>query len=260
VLAPRKVPLVEAELAALVEAGRPLLARADLPRVGVDGYGLVMERKQRIPTELPGITSLRDFGGCYLVHGRYLLGPTRDRGLGFASMIDGNITDEFRAAVDALRPVCPGTTFEIVEGDFRDPDLYQRLPATDAALLYEVLLHQENYVEVVHRVCQVTDRYVCVAQPNLREELFTLPASAALLQFYDEPLKDLLREGTFWPAEPPVDRFTTSHWMWGLTTSHLVEVFRGFGWRLAAGEIVENVCGRWWEYPLLVFERSRDAR
>ena len=236
----------------IAAAGGP---RPTLPRLAVDGYGEVMRRKEALPAGLPGLTSLRDFGGCYLVHGRYLLHATRERRLPFASMVDVNVLPEFLAAAERVKAERPGTTIEAVRGDFRDPSLYPSLPPTDAALLYEVLLHQENYVEVMRNVTSRTTRFVCIAQPCLREEFFALPASATLLQFWDEPLKDLLRSQSFWPKEGRTERFTTAHWMWGQTTSHLIAVMEGLGWELSEGSVVDNVCGPCWEYPLLVFAR-----
>lgn len=242
--------------ASLVEqigaAGRPRLA---LPRIAVAGYGDVMKLKEALPAALPDIASLRDFGGCYLVHGRYLLHAVRARGLGFASMVDVNPLPEFFAAADRLRAEQPGTRIETLRADFRDPVTFSNLVSTDASLLYEVLLHQENYVEVMRNVCACTTRFVCVAQPCLRETLFPLPASVTLLQFHDDRLKELLRTQSFWPAEPRTERFTTAHWMWGQTTSHLVDVMYGLGWTLAEGTVVDNVCGPCWEYPILAFAR-----
>jgi hypothetical protein len=39
----------------------------------VVGYGSVMQLKQDLVSNLSGVSSLRDFGGCFLVEGRYLL-------------------------------------------------------------------------------------------------------------------------------------------------------------------------------------------
>jgi hypothetical protein len=233
-------------------AGR---ARTSLPRTTINGYGEAMALKEEMAASLPGITSLRDFGGCYLVYGRYLLNPVRRLKLRFSSMIDVNPLPEYLAAVDQARLETPDTEFETVRADFRDPSLFARLRVTDAALLYEVLLHQENYVEVMRNVCERTAKFICIAQPCLRETFFTLPAGAVMLQFYDEPLKDLLRAQSFWPKEPRVERFTPAHWMWGQTISHLVAVMQGFGWDLRSGRVIENVCGPNWEYPLMVFGR-----
>lgn len=242
-------------LGEMIEAASRRRIKPDLSRVEVVGYGEVMARKEQLPAELPGIDSLRDFGGCYLVHGRYLLHATRVRRLTYACMVDANMLPEFVAAAEIVKAGQPDTEFEFVQADFRDPDLYSKLKETDAALLYEVILHQENYMEVLRNVCSKTRRFICIAQPCLREEFFPFPAGAVMLQFWDENIKDLLRQGSFWPKEPRMDRFTTAHWMWGQTTSHLIAVMQGFGWDLHQGEIIDNVCGIAWEYPMLVFER-----
>ena len=238
---------------ALKIAGR---RRMELPRRRVSGYGDVMTMKEDLTASLPDMRSLRDFGGCYLVHGRYLLQPARRRRLEYASMVDVNVLQPFIDAARALMAEQPETRVEWVSGDFRDHATYAGLPATDAALLYEVLLHQEDYVEVMRNVCARTRHHVCIAQPCLMEEFFVLPASATLLQFHDEPVKALLRTDSFWPEEPRVERFTTAHWMWGHTTSHIVDVMKGLGWTLSDGTVVDDLCGPCWEYPLLVFTRG----
>jgi hypothetical protein len=237
---------------AIIAAGK---TRSQLERISVNGYAEVKQRKEELAASLPGITSLRDFGGCYLVHGRYLLHATLANKLAFASMVDINPTPDFLAAVEAARQSAPGTEFETVHGDFREPTLFSNLRETDASLLYEVILHQDNYVEVMKNVCAKTRKFVCIAQPCIREDLFDLPAAAVMLQFYDETLKDLLRNGSFWPKEPPTKFFTTAHWMWGQTTSHLIAILHGFGWDLSTGYVVDNVCGPCWEYPMLVFAK-----
>jgi hypothetical protein len=229
--------------------------RSRLERIFLNGYGEVMQKKEDLPAQLPGITSLRDYGGCYLVHGRYLLHATVTCRLAYASMVDVNPLPEFAAAIERVRAQLPQTEFETVGGDFREPALFQGLRETDASLLYEVILHQENYVEVIRNVCAKTRKFICFAQPCLAEEFFTLPASAVLLQFHSEALKDVLRTNSFWPKEPPVERFNSAHWMWGHTVSHILDVFKGLGWMLRHGVLIGGVCGPCWDYPLLVFER-----
>jgi len=80
--------------------------------------------------------------------------------------------------------------------NFRYPAAYVGLEPVDASILFEVLLHQENYSEVVRNVTNTSTKFVCVAQPCLREEWFPLPASSTLLQFWDEELKDEIRRGS----------------------------------------------------------------
>jgi hypothetical protein len=91
-------------------------------------------------------------------------------------MVDLNLSPEFVAAAEQTLADLPDTRIETVRGNVQETSLYEGLATTDAALLYEVLLHQEHCVEVMREVCARTARCVCIAQPRLREELFPLPS------------------------------------------------------------------------------------
>jgi hypothetical protein len=221
-------------------------------KITAEGYGAVMALKDEL-ARIEGSESIRDFGGIYLVHGRYLLRgadlPTTKK----ISMVDVSPRDEYLTAVQEWLTAHPGVVHEFVQGDFRNSDVYTDLAPVDVSLLYEVLLHQENYVEVIRNVTTRSRMAVCVAQPVLRERLFSLPSSATLVQFLDEDLKNELRNGSFWPEEPRVDRFSPNFWMWGHTPSHLIDVFAGFGWTAIDPVLVTNVCGDYWDYLLVRF-------
>lgn len=230
-----------------------------LPIVKAD-YKEVMRLKEDMVTRVATVaTSWRDYGGCYIVNGRYLTAavnaglnsPTKTT---FASMVDISPTEGFHEAMKAWPDYVER---ELVVGDFRDRSTYEHMrQPVDASILYEVLLHQENYVEVIRHVIARTKRYVLISQPCLLESEFKLPAAAVLLQFYDEKTKDMLREGSFWPKEPPTQEYNPGFWMWGHTTSHLIAVMHGFGWKLLDGRIVQGCCGKHWECPVLCFERK----
>ena len=230
--------------------------RSPLKRIHSREYKDVMRRKEHACSSLADIQSLRDYGGCYLVNGLYLFQTVRKRNIKFASMIDVTITDEYTEEVKHLKREFPEIEFETICGDFRNNSLFTNLRKTDAAFLYEVILHQENYVEVIKNVCEKTSKFICIAQPCLLEDFFILPGGAVMLQFFDEELKDLLRAGSFWPKEPKVENFSAAYWMWGQTTSHLISIMSGFGWKLYDGYIIDNVCGECWEYPILIFSKK----
>lgn len=227
--------------------------RRTLPHRTVSGLDDVFQAKEDIVSGLLGVTSLRDFGGCWIVEGRYLLEPARALDATFVSMVEHGDTTVYEQRAAEAATQLQDAEFETVNGDFRNPDLFTSLCSVEASILYEVLLHQENYVEVIRNVTNTTSRYVCVAQPCLRESFFALPSSSTLLQFWDEALKDELREGSFWTEEQPMTKFHSSAWMWGHSTSHLIDVFAGFEWVLEHGEVIDGACGLHWEYPLLVF-------
>ncbi|MBT5277255.1 hypothetical protein [Ilumatobacter sp.] len=159
-------------------------------------YGSVMQLKQDLVANLPDVSSLRDFGGCYIVEGRYLLEPAKALGASFVSMVDHGDMSAYQARADDAAMHLPDARFEAVNADFRYPAAYVGLEPVDASILFEVLLHQENYSEVVRNVTNTSTKFVCVAQPCLREEWFPLPASSTLLQFWDEELKDEIRRGS----------------------------------------------------------------
>ena len=223
-----------------------------LPRPVVD-YSNAMDLKQDLVSNLADVSSLRDFGGCYIVEGRYLLKPAKAIGASFVSMVDHGDMSAYKARADEAAIHLPDTRFETVNADFRHAATFSGLEPVDASILFEVLLHQENYSEVVRNVTSTSNKFVCVAQPCLREEWFPLPSSSTLLQFWDEELKDEIRRDSFWPKEERTTTFTSASWMWGHTTSHLIDLFGGYGWSLEHGEVIPNVCGAHWEYPLLVF-------
>lgn len=217
------------------------------------GAGNHLDLKQDLVANLSDVSSLRDFGGCYIVEGRYLLEPAQAIGAKFVSMVDHGDTSAYQARAEEAALLLPDTRFETVNADFRHAATFTGLEPVDASILFEVLMHQENYSEVVRNVTSTSNKFVCVAQPCLREEWFPLPSSSTLLQFWDEELKDEIRRDSFWPEEERATTFTSGSWMWGHTTSHLIDLFGGYGWSLEHGEVISNVCGVHWEYPLLVF-------
>jgi hypothetical protein len=129
----------------------------------------------------------------------------------------------------------PGLEGEFIRDDFRDPALHTGLSHVDTSILYEVLLRQENYVEVVKRVISRTRNFIFFTQPCLREDVFPIPGASALLQFNPDALKEILRANCSWPVEPAVDTYAPQYWMWGQTTSNVIATFYGFGWELDRG-------------------------
>jgi hypothetical protein len=191
----------------------------------------VQEKKLDLVRSCQGAKSIRDFGGLWGVHGKYLLQPAITLEATFASEVDVTPTKEFDEACEATRSQAPDLDIEFVNADFRDPKLYNGLRPCDLSILFDVLLHQDNYVSVMQNVANVTTQKICVAQPCLSDTTFPLPASATLLQFWPEELRDEYREGSVWPKEPRTEIFATQYWMWGQTPSHIIDIMRGLGWR-----------------------------
>lgn len=207
-----------------------------------------------------GTLSVREFGGLWGVDGLFLLTAATLHGATFASMIDVTPTPGFKTKIDEARKKIPALEVEFVNSDFRNPSLFEALFPVDTSLLFNVLLHQENYISVVGGVCKQTRKYVCVTQPCFRETYFKVPSSATLLQFWPDEVKDRFREQAYWPAqEDKVESFSTQSWMWGHSTSHLIDVFKGFGWTLQDGVILDGFLGEHWECPCLRFVPGEHA-
>lgn len=219
-------------------------------------FGEVMQKKVALVSGSVGAKSLRDFGGLYLVHGKYLLEPAVALQADYACMVDVTPRDEFQTEINKAKSQAPNLEVEFVNADFRSMDIYPGLREVDLTIFFEVLLHQENYVGVLQQAAAKTNKYLCIAQPCLKDELFPLPASTTLLQFWPENLKNAHRTGGFWPEEPRTETFDSRYWMWGQTTSHLIDVCHGLGWKLQYGEKVKDVCGPSWDFSLLRFVKS----
>jgi hypothetical protein len=221
----------------------------------VSGYGDVIAKKVEIISEIKHAESIRDFGGLYIVHGKFLLRGAVSIGAKFAQMIDVTYIKEFENEILKATSESKNLKVDYFEGDFRKKEIFSKLDPVDVSLLYEVLLHQENAVEVMKNVSDKTNKYIIIAQPCLKESLFNLPNCCTNIQFIDENLKDELRKESFWPKEERVNRFTTKYWMWGQTTSYLISVMNGLGWELESGYNCENVCGYYWDYPIMRFKK-----
>ena len=64
---------------------------------------VLCQKKEDLVVGAAGTKSLRDFGGLYLVHGRYLLEPAIALNAEFASMIDAVPRPEFAAQVQRAK-------------------------------------------------------------------------------------------------------------------------------------------------------------
>ncbi|HXG35588.1 MAG TPA: hypothetical protein VNL15_01320 [Dehalococcoidia bacterium] len=210
----------------------------------------IKQTKLGLIAQVGRAASLRDFGGLWGVHGFYLLEGARALGCRYAQMIDGMLSEEFEEKARALQ-ASTRVQVEMKQADFREPDLYKSLALVEVSLLFDVMLHEDNPEEIIKNVLSRTTRYVCLAQPVLKEELFILPNGTVNLQFYPNELKDLLRDPYWWPPEPVIPRFDPAYWMWGQTVSYLKSVFHGYGWEMQHLEAYN--LSRCWNYALLRF-------
>lgn len=222
----------------------PLKPQLDLARI--------RQLKIDLAAGIGRASSIRDFGGLWGVDGLYLLEGARILRCGFAEMVDISPSSQFDEKAASLRKAMD-VEIKMTCGDFRQPQLFASMRAIEVSLLYEVLLHQDNAVEVIRNVTATTTHSICIAQPVLKEELFALPNGTVNLQFYPEELKDQLRYSGWWEKEPACDRFSPQFWMWGQTASYLISVLHGYGWRTAHAETFH--ASEYWNYAMLRFTK-----
>lgn len=217
-----------------------------LPKLSVSE---IKQKKLSFIKNIGNAASIRDYGGLWGVSGLFLLEGAKMLNCKYAEMIDVTPIEDFFDNVENLKKEIE---IQVVmkKADFRDPILFQSLNSVDVSLLYEVMLHQDNVVEVIKNVLSKTLTYVCLAQPTLREDIFILPNGCVNLQFYSEELKDILR-CDYWPKEPAITKFETRYWMWGQTVSYFKSVFFGLGWDMKTLEVYQ--LSEFWNYSLILF-------
>jgi hypothetical protein len=78
--------------------------------------GLVMSKKVQLVVAAQGTKTLRDFGGLYLVHGRYLLEPAVALKAKYACMVDITPRAEFRDEIAKAKQEWSELEVEFIKG------------------------------------------------------------------------------------------------------------------------------------------------
>lgn len=180
-----------------------------LPKIGLPE---IKSEKIKLTTDIGSADSIRDFGGLWGVFGLYLIEGAKALNCKFAQMVDVTPRPEFDENIKKAQKIVP-TEYNMFRADFRVPSIFQYLVNVDVSLLYEVILHQDNHVEVIRNVISKTNKHICFAQPMMKEKMFQLPSGCTLLQFFPEELKDQIRYNNWWGKEPVVDTFDTRFWV-----------------------------------------------
>jgi hypothetical protein len=108
------------------------------PRFGVVDGSVDPRKAQLVSAAIDryGLTSIMDVGACWGVHGGYTFHALRSGKIERAFILDGEITELTRARATGDARVA------LVEGDLGDAEFVARLPDCDAAIMFDVLLHQ----------------------------------------------------------------------------------------------------------------------
>lgn len=201
------------------------------------------------PVKLDAITALwevaaprsfADLGGVWAVHGAYARWATERFRPSRGVLVDDDISSETRNGAAAL------PALELVEGNFADPVVVDRVGDVDAVLLFDVLLHQvaPDWDEVLALWAPHT-RAVVVVEPHWAGEetvrLVDLGREAYLAAVPPSPLHDALH-GRLEEVNPERGRpWRDVHdvWQWGITDSDLDARIRSLGferrWERYAG-------------------------
>jgi hypothetical protein len=222
------------------------------PRFGVLDVPINAAKAQLVADAIDryALTSIMDVGACWAVHGGYTFHALTSGKIERAVILDGEVTDltRERAAGDAR--------VELVEGDIADAEFVAALPACDAAIVFDVLLHQvaPDWDEFLARYAYKVNYFVIWNQDWI--------GSASSVRFiergpqwYIENVGDadaarvrrwFERHDEICPRFDRPWRDVPDFWQWGIVSTELIDAMRKAGFDLD----YFNNCGAWSErYP-----------
>lgn len=179
------------------------------------------------------LKSLIDVGACWGVNGGYTFHALSSGNIERAVIVDGDITalTHDRAAGDAR--------VELLEGDIGDPDFIERLPRCDAAIMFDVLLHQVspdwdvflslygrkvNYFIIWNQDWIGSDRSVRYVDQGLHWYLNNVGDSdaARVTAWFERHNETCPWLGRAW-------RDVHYFWQWGIASAELISTMRKYG-------------------------------
>lgn len=210
----------------------------------------IIQKKKELAGSIGSAESVRDFGGMWKVNGVFLTDAVLRLGAKMGSMVDKLKTPEYDNEVSRLSQ--PNREFQYVNADFRELAT-QKLEKTDVSLLNDVLLHQDNFTEVVKQVCNLTNKYIVVAQPFYNA--FAIPSSCAMIQFASPEWKKKLWN-EMWVDQRELDKYSVDIWMWAQSTQLMIDLFKGYGWKPKQDRGFTFPISNGWDYAGIIFERA----
>jgi len=182
-----------------------------------------------------GLRSFVDLGGCWGVNGGYTFHALQRGGVERAVLVDGDITDLTRKRAADFGQV------ELLEGALGDEKTVKQVGQVDAAIMYDILLHQVNpdWTDFLARYAENIDTIVIHNQCWLGPETVRFPdfpVDEYLRRvFHTNP--DRLREwydrhGDFHDGQQKPWRDVHNFWQWGITEKDLVGALWDLGYRI----------------------------
>jgi hypothetical protein len=183
-----------------------------------------------------GLKSIMDVGACWGVHGAYTFHALQSGKIERALIIDGEIThlSRTRAADDAR--------IALMEGDIGEAEFVARLPDCDAAIVFDVLLHQvaPDWDQFIARYAFKVNHFVIWNQDWVGSDS-TVRYVERGLDWYlaNVPEMDAARVRRWFARHDEIcPRFNRpwrdvpDYWQWGITSPDLIDAMHGAGFVL----------------------------
>jgi hypothetical protein len=194
-----------------------------------------------------GLRSIVDVGACWAVHGGYTLHALESGKIDRAVVLDGEITDLTRARAAGDPRIV------LREGDIGDADFIAALPACDAAIMFDVLLHQvaPDWDEFLMRYSRKVNHFVIWNQDWIGSDSSVRFVERGLEWYLDNAGDTDAARIRRWFArhDEIAERFgrpwrdVPDFWQWGIASAELIDTMRRAGFRLD----YFNNCGAWSE-------------
>lgn len=183
-----------------------------------------------------GASSFADLGAAYRVHGGYSFYALDSCGATRAVIVDTHPTERLIIGASARKGV------EILQGNFGDPEIVEKVGDVDAVVVFDVLLHQ---------VAPDWDELLALYAPRTR--LFIMhnpqwlgPKTVRLLDLGEEKflasVPKIRNEAVYRAAIDRPDEINPAHgrpnrdvhhiWQWGITDTDLISRMRSLGFAL----------------------------
>jgi len=179
-----------------------------------------------IALEKNKIQSFADLGGVWGVDGFYTFYILSQREISKAYIIDDHFTNKL------IKQAINYPQLQLIEGDFRFRETFQKIDKVDLMLLFDVLLHQVNWQEVLSLCTQWAD-LLAIYNPQLHGE-----KSVRLLDLGEEAYFNLVPHTKKGPCyehlfTPKEEKDTPAVWQWGICDADLINTLAKLDFQLA---------------------------
>lgn len=181
-----------------------------------------------------GLRSFADLGGVWGIHGAYTFYVLRAHRPQAAALVDTNLTDEVRSRARAF------PNLRLLEGNFGEAGMPERVGRVDAVLLFDVLLHQvrPDWSQVLEMYAAVTDCFIVYNQQFIAGDRTVRLIDLGVEEYFRHVPFDRTRPGYRELVERP-DEINEEHrrpwrdvhniWQWGITDGDLVAQAEALG-------------------------------